>query len=509
VLFFSIGSLLASVRGGCSAGSLELSDAAGVGSVAVYSREQVGSYDVATVSAKTADDLLRWLKDNGFLVDEGVKPVVESYVRDGWVFAAYKLADKASKERGRAHPLSFTFPTNEAVYPMRLTAVGNGSLELDLYVLGAREAVVEGMTRERTGFVKRPSESPSWYDPDYYGYRRKDDPFVLAVHDEFAAVSEGYEVLTKLTATLTPDQMTRDLAVSWKKTKPFRQVRYTAEAVSQRAGLVGVIAALSFTVALLVYMAVRQWNAARVGRICMSYALVFVFIFCFLMFACLIVPRFDSAFLGMALLFVVCLVGNAWLACQFPNFRLPHLGVWLVPGGGLALLAWGMKGWIVIGAAGLLLLFSDLTLGDTKCCAKPRMIVGFAMLTLLGGAAAFSVVFAVLAPKITGAVAFSGDFIYYSVYDRIDSHMHREDVGRSYDREREALAAVIALPTEDFRSRVESAIEVKSRQDKAVNTYTGEPLREENSPGNYTIECVDGLNRLYHYDINGAKIETH
>ena len=70
------------------------------------------------------------------------------------------------------------------------------------------------------------------------------------------------------------------------------------------------------------------------------------------------------------------------------------------------------------------------------------------------------------------------------------------------------MAEAVSLRPEEFRERLRNALAGRDGK-PLINPYTGHPVREEDSPGNYAIETMDGANRLYYYDINGARIEAY
>jgi hypothetical protein len=117
--------------------------------------------------------------------------VIASYVKDGWVFVATKIRrDKPDNETSTPHPLSFTFKTDKPVYPMRLTGLNSQSLMVDLYVFSnARAAAphfkVESCTR------------PNIDHPLLHKW----------IGDSTVA--------TKLTVTLSPAEMRKDVWINW------------------------------------------------------------------------------------------------------------------------------------------------------------------------------------------------------------------------------------------------------------------------------------------------------
>jgi hypothetical protein len=117
----------------------------GSDSVEVLDRQLAGVFETTTLTARDPGALRDWLNTNGYVLPKDVEPVIADYLRDGWVFVASKVRrDATSTEAGSLHPLSFTFAAKEPVYPLRLTGVGNGNLEVDLFVFGPERAKVAG-----------------------------------------------------------------------------------------------------------------------------------------------------------------------------------------------------------------------------------------------------------------------------------------------------------------------------------------------------------------------------
>lgn len=111
----------------------------------VLAVRSVGSYEVTTLRAKSADELTGWLSDNGFrALPEAGETIVSEYIAEGWCFVAAKL-QRSGAGYTRPHPLSITFPADKPVYPMRLTRLADTDLFLDLYVIADRRGKAPGM----------------------------------------------------------------------------------------------------------------------------------------------------------------------------------------------------------------------------------------------------------------------------------------------------------------------------------------------------------------------------
>ena len=185
--------------------------------VAVLDRRWVGLYETTTVASKDPRSLQAWLRENGFAIPATDDPVVADYIRDGWVFVAAKIRRDATDDRpATPHPLSFTFPTERPVYPMRLTGVDNGPVQVDLYVFGDRRARA---LRFRTAHCSRPAY-PQMAPAFNWSAGSPESPNI--VHPLLRRWVSGAPVATRLSATLSPADMRQDVWIDW---VPFSERR--------------------------------------------------------------------------------------------------------------------------------------------------------------------------------------------------------------------------------------------------------------------------------------------
>jgi len=168
--------------------------------VSILDRKLVGIFETTTIASHDTKALQTWLSENGYAVLTNAESVITSYVKDGWVFVATKVRrDKPDSEISTPHPLSFTFKTDKPVYPMRLTGVDNGPLMVDLYVFSDRRTSaphfkVESCTRPKIA------------------------------HPLLHKWIGDSTVATKLTATLSPAEMHKDVWINFSQ-PPFFEKR--------------------------------------------------------------------------------------------------------------------------------------------------------------------------------------------------------------------------------------------------------------------------------------------
>jgi hypothetical protein len=212
---------------------------AGVG-VTVHSRKLVGEYETATISSSSAAALSEWLGANGFTVPPAAAPVIADYAADGWVFIAVRLAREATRGISSPHPLVFRFEADRCIYPMRLTGVQDRPLSLDLYIFADQRAVARDMSVARCAAVN-------------YGPPGKGEGAIAITHTALAELAAGAPVATRLSATLMPAQMQRDIEIQF---RPFRE-RGGSIYSGAAAQLIGINGGLAIFVLAAVIAALR------------------------------------------------------------------------------------------------------------------------------------------------------------------------------------------------------------------------------------------------------------
>ncbi|MHC4641087.1 MAG: DUF2330 domain-containing protein [Planctomycetota bacterium] len=195
--------------------------AGGVMPQALKWRRRIGAYDVALLSHVGDTQVIDWLMSNDFGVSEESIPILKDYLKRKWWMVAAKIHRDALKDitreklaKGNLHPLEMTFSTDKCVYPLRLTSLTAGPVEVLLYI-----------------------EGPSHYEPvtlggskweiDVYGGPLRQVPYMRPPTDmqitmkiiEDKVVLTDKPCLTKLRRVFQPEEMTDDIV--------FRALDYT------------------------------------------------------------------------------------------------------------------------------------------------------------------------------------------------------------------------------------------------------------------------------------------
>jgi hypothetical protein len=237
--------------------------------IEVHSRSLVGSFDVAVVGAESvsaAAELQEWLKNEGFNVPVTARSVIADYAADGWLFVAAKLRGGLDVKGGplTPHPLAVRFKATSAVYPMRLTAVENGPLSLDLYVFGEKQAVVPGMKIVRCANVW--STLPEINERSNRAWGGA--PGAVPVgHRQLQSLIGGAPVVTKLSGVFRPEQMRKDLVVAWSDPGGIGAWKYSPQGASTVAANVITPMWLAAIVGVYLRGACKRLPCRRIAKV--------------------------------------------------------------------------------------------------------------------------------------------------------------------------------------------------------------------------------------------------
>lgn len=107
----------------------------------LVARRQVGIYDVAILAPNMDGAVLRWLRDNDFPVADTAAKVIADYDSRNWHIIASRIAPDMLTEsvqehlaEGTLHPLCVSFAADRCVYPMRMTSLARGPVEVLLWI---------------------------------------------------------------------------------------------------------------------------------------------------------------------------------------------------------------------------------------------------------------------------------------------------------------------------------------------------------------------------------------
>ncbi len=195
---------------------------AGANGVIVYDERMVGNYAIRIVGADSssvlADSLAAW----GYLYDHNQAEIVEvldDYIERDWVFVALRVAESSFDPDqwdgvfyGGTEPVHLSFPSEQAVFPMRISALSADDVtEVTIYICAQHRMTFEGA---ETRYANNVSSSE-----------------LRSIRSHFprlGAILPGPCFLTKLHRSYTPNEMDSDIVFERAGTdREFREIHYS------------------------------------------------------------------------------------------------------------------------------------------------------------------------------------------------------------------------------------------------------------------------------------------
>lgn len=134
------------------------------GGVTVEEQLSVGPFDIDIVSSDNADDMSIWLQDNGYLLTDRGRDLIEPYVLAGMKFVALKL--KSGESSGSIQPLIMKYPSVKPMVPIRLTAVAaEEDMGVLVWVVNNARAIPENYEHVTPNYAKL-----DWYSGNFNAY---------------------------------------------------------------------------------------------------------------------------------------------------------------------------------------------------------------------------------------------------------------------------------------------------------------------------------------------------
>ncbi len=225
----------------------------------VLCHERVGDYEVAVLKGGTFGEIENWLDRHQFQpIENKAREIVKDYIEEGWVFMLAQL-DRKQKGRLTPYPLQITFPSEQPIYPMRLTALGGGETLVRLFVKADGPYTHPSLHLQFTDELNDREEDARYRSVSMRHYRRG-----AHTYDALAKLIEGEGWLTCLRAQLTPDQMNQDfLLTPLDSTRPHRD-RFYSRGSAKTAAFSRMLGILAIGI-LLVGICLRRnqrWRSA-------------------------------------------------------------------------------------------------------------------------------------------------------------------------------------------------------------------------------------------------------
>jgi hypothetical protein len=124
-----------------SAGSDTSAGRGTVDGVTVVHQGTVGPYETVTLGSTDGDALRKWLDAHGYVVPDGIDPVIDAYVDEGHDFIALRL--QPGKDVQQMTPVRVVTPGGPSQLPLRMVAAGiDDGVAITLFVIAeARHAM--------------------------------------------------------------------------------------------------------------------------------------------------------------------------------------------------------------------------------------------------------------------------------------------------------------------------------------------------------------------------------
>ncbi|MEP7289078.1 MAG: DUF2330 domain-containing protein [Chloroflexota bacterium] len=114
---------------------------------------QVGPYDYAIIKNERTDDMIAWLRDNGYRITKEMEPLVIQYVKEGLYFLAMKL--KRGANVNEIKPVVMTYQAVHPMIPLRLTAVAAvEDMQVLVWILGETQYVPQNYAHPTIDFSR-------------------------------------------------------------------------------------------------------------------------------------------------------------------------------------------------------------------------------------------------------------------------------------------------------------------------------------------------------------------
>lgn len=210
----------------CAQVDVMMSEGAAPGSgsgVEVFAEGEVGPYQFAVIGSENPDELVTWLRDNGYRVTPEMEPLIDVYVEEQFVFLAMQLAPEFGVQD--IQPIAVTYPSTQPMIPLRLTAVAaTPDMAVITWFFGNKQAVPENY-----GHFQIPDSEITFFTFGGNNYRqlmgeKANGMNGQAFITEYAAptsetafvdpllqqLNAKHSYLTRLNTVISPEEMTVD-----------------------------------------------------------------------------------------------------------------------------------------------------------------------------------------------------------------------------------------------------------------------------------------------------------
>ena len=124
---------------GTDSDSTTTTDGTTGGGVDIVYQGTVGAFEVTVLDGGNVEQVIDWLDANGYAQDPEAAPILDAYLQEGNLFAAFKLLPSDTPV---VHPVVLTYPGDESCVPIRLTRIAAvDDMDIRVFFLGQSRAV--------------------------------------------------------------------------------------------------------------------------------------------------------------------------------------------------------------------------------------------------------------------------------------------------------------------------------------------------------------------------------
>ncbi len=191
--------------------------------VTIFASGEVGPFGFDVIGSEDPDALITWLRDNDYRVTEEMEPLIDVYVEELFVFLAMKLLPEQGVQD--IQPIQVTYPSEQPMIPLRLTAVAaNPNMAVLTWFYAQNQAVPINYTH-----MEIPDHEITFFSFGGNNYRQligqKADEFgghafiteyAQATHNIsfndplLQELGQRHAYLTRLNTVISPEEMTLD-----------------------------------------------------------------------------------------------------------------------------------------------------------------------------------------------------------------------------------------------------------------------------------------------------------
>jgi hypothetical protein len=168
-------------------------------SVKVLEAGVVGNLDYKIITADRADDLFAWLKENKYSF-AGDESTLDFYIKKRWLFTVMKVDTMQMKKNpdgtfaGEVTPTRFQFPSEQLVYPLKITQISvKDKTEALFYVQAPYKVDLPGDMTYQYQWVPMIQNARGWYSKGIFGMNElpgKADDWLKAIEGQAPALMQ-------------------------------------------------------------------------------------------------------------------------------------------------------------------------------------------------------------------------------------------------------------------------------------------------------------------------------